>query len=213
MGQQQRDREWQKARRLKLREQGLCTGCGKREPTLGFTRCEVCRQQSAANTKKHRMSCYAKRKASSLCTECGRKPSVGGVLCEQCRERLREQKKEQIAKGICVNCTLPALPDRRRCQICTDAQKRQRREKRLKVFDAYGGSRCNCCGESNLKFLTIDHVNNDGKEHRKTVKASLIFHWIIKNNYPPGFQVLCFNCNLGRQFNGGVCPHNDPSVA
>ncbi len=24
---------------------------------------------------------------------------------------------------------------------------------------------------------------------------------------PEGFQVLCWNCNLGKYYNGGVCPH------
>jgi hypothetical protein len=31
--------------------------------------------------------------------------------------------------------------------------------------------------------------------------------WLRKHNYPEGFQVLCHNCNMGRQINGGVCPH------
>jgi hypothetical protein len=32
---------------------------------------------------------------------------------------------------------------------------------------------------------------------------------IIKNNFPPEFQILCFNCNLGRSRSGGVCPHEN----
>jgi len=24
---------------------------------------------------------------------------------------------------------------------------------------------------------------------------------------PAGFQVLCFNCNIGKQLNDGTCPH------
>jgi hypothetical protein len=28
-----------------------------------------------------------------------------------------------------------------------------------------------------------------------------------KRGYPPGYRVLCFNCNRGRYLNGGVCPH------
>jgi hypothetical protein len=32
---------------------------------------------------------------------------------------------------------------------------------------------------------------------------------IIRENYPPEYQVLCFNCNCGRALNGGRCPHED----
>ena len=75
------------------------------------------------------------------------------------------------------------------------------------VFDHYG-HQCSCCGEDEPKFLTIDHVNNDGAEHRKTVPAgSTLFRWLFKNEFPKDFRVLCFNCNSGRFHNGGECPH------
>jgi hypothetical protein len=34
-----------------------------------------------------------------------------------------------------------------------------------------------------------------------------VLRYIIKNNYPDDFQILCANCNWGKQLNGGVCPH------
>jgi len=76
---------------------------------------------------------------------------------------------------------------------------------------AYGGYRCACCGITEPFFLSIDHVNNDGGRHRREVGSSTsILHWLRKNRYPPGFQVLCTNCNTGRHRNGGICPHKDP---
>jgi hypothetical protein len=84
------------------------------------------------------------------------------------------------------------------------------------VMDAYGGC-CACCGETELVFLTIDHVNDDGAEHRREMAAesgfeysqagARTYRWLRKNNYPDGFQVLCANCNCGKQWNRGVCPH------
>jgi len=75
------------------------------------------------------------------------------------------------------------------------------------VFDHYGND-CSCCGEDEPKFLTIDHVENDGAAHRKEVApGSTLFRWIIKNDFPETFRILCFNCNSGRYHNGGVCPH------
>ena len=80
-----------------------------------------------------------------------------------------------------------------------------------KVIMAYGGYRCACCGETEPFFLTIDHVNNDGKSHRKTFQSSGdgLYKWLIKNKFPSGFQVLCMNCNHGKHRNKGICPHQE----
>jgi hypothetical protein len=53
---------------------------------------------------------------------------------------------------------------------------------------------CAICKEHRLWFLTIDHINNDGAQHRKKLKSN-IYKWIIKNKYPEGFQILCWDCN------------------
>lgn len=69
-----------------------------------------------------------------------------------------------------------------------------------------GTMKCNCCGESHDEFLTIDHVNNDGAAHRKTLNTRGIGAWLKKAGYPSGFQVLCMNCNCAKQWYG-MCPH------
>jgi hypothetical protein len=75
------------------------------------------------------------------------------------------------------------------------------------VFDHYGWQ-CECCGETEPKFLTIDHINNDGAEHRKQIRSAVsLYRWLCMNGFPEGFQTLCYNCNCGRARNGGVCPH------
>jgi hypothetical protein len=62
-------------------------------------------------------------------------------------------------------------------------------------------------------FLSIDHVNGGGRGHRKSLgtKASsgAMLYDIKNRGFPPDFQILCFNCNCGRQRNGGVCPHKE----
>ena len=82
------------------------------------------------------------------------------------------------------------------------------------IRNGYGG-KCNCCGESNPLFLTIDHVNNDGYKHRgrndgKYKIGSFSGHYyktIIKAGFPDDLQLLCYNCNCGRARNKGICPH------
>src|SRR5262245_39086392 len=75
------------------------------------------------------------------------------------------------------------------------------------AYAAYGGYVCRCCGEDREPFLSLDHVNNDGARHRRSVDRRKIYKWLKREGYPPGFQVLCMNCNFGKARNGGVCPH------
>lgn len=91
----------------------------------------------------------------------------------------------------------------------------KKRDKRYwdAILMAYG-ARCNCCGEENIIFLTLDHVNNDGASHRKMVQWKSrgtrgTWLWVINNNFPPNFQILCYNCNMGKYRNGGICPHKE----
>lgn len=80
----------------------------------------------------------------------------------------------------------------------------------MKVIAAYGG-RCICCGERHPAFLSIDHINGDGKQHRKEVHDSRIYRWLKKHNYPKNrFQLLCYNCNIAKYHNNNVCPHRIP---
>ena len=88
-------------------------------------------------------------------------------------------------------------------------QREKNHENRLKIIDFYskGTRSCSCCGEKELTFLTIDHIDGGGTQHRKEVPASNLSRWLIKNNFPEGYDILCFNCNCGRYKNGGICPH------
>lgn len=86
------------------------------------------------------------------------------------------------------------------------------KKKRQQVFDAYGGI-CVCCGENTNEFLTIDHINNDGAEHRKSIFGRNktggypFYLWVIRNKFPDDLQVMCMNCNMAKRIYG-VCPHD-----
>lgn len=86
----------------------------------------------------------------------------------------------------------------------------KQRNQRMKfaALEAYGGQRCSCCGETEVAFLTIDHIDGCTAETRKVQGlGTRFYYWLRRNGYPSGFQVLCFNCNLGRRIHGGTCPH------
>lgn len=79
----------------------------------------------------------------------------------------------------------------------------------LEVLTYYsnGTLKCACCGEDIYEFLTIDHINGGGHKHRKQIGMGNLYRWLRKNNFPKGYQVLCFNCNCGKIKNGCICPH------
>jgi hypothetical protein len=72
---------------------------------------------------------------------------------------------------------------------------------RDRVFDHYGRA-CACCGAT--ENLTIDHIERQGAAHRRELFGKQgygsvpFYRWLIKNNFPPGFQVLCMACNQSK---------------
>ncbi|HZD34901.1 MAG TPA: hypothetical protein VE130_06820, partial [Nitrososphaeraceae archaeon] len=72
------------------------------------------------------------------------------------------------------------------------------------VLEHYGG-KCVCCGETTIEFLSMDHIDGGGNYHRRQMQKH-IWNWLKSNDYPEGFQVLCYNCNLSKGFHG-YCPH------
>jgi len=75
------------------------------------------------------------------------------------------------------------------------------------VIDHYsnGDNRCAVCGESRSACLSIDHINGNGASHLRELglKAGHSFYqWLINNDYPEGYQILCMNCQfIKRAFN------------
>lgn len=98
-----------------------------------------------------------------------------------------------------------------------EAAKRKVDSIRARCVEAYGGE-CACCGDGRVYFLTFDHVNNDGAEHRRELfggdrptgrpKGSTytFLRWLVNNGFPAMIQLLCANCQLGKVRNGGSCP-------
>jgi len=92
----------------------------------------------------------------------------------------------------------------------TNRHHREAKERRrLKLIDYYseGKNRCACCGEENLRMLTLDHINNDGYKIRYKDRYTE-----INRTLPADIQVLCYNCNCGRQNNKYICPHEQETV-
>lgn len=116
-------------------------------------------------------------------------------------ERYRKEHKEKLRRQK-HRWYLNHKKEQARLKRINDAKIRE------KVYKHYG-NRCACCGERNSGFFTLDHIKNDGGEHRRQLGGSsmTLYRWVIQQRYPKSLRLLCYNCNCGRQRNGGICPH------
>lgn len=168
----------------------------------------------------------ARRKRSRECLHCGKRllKNFLAEVCAGCQAAVLKRRKKWEAKrrrlGLCPRCgAFLEDVDRTTCRKCRERHKKAGLQLKIETMNAYGGV-CTCCQETELMFLSIDHVYNDGAAHRRKAfgstrkstrrgSSSTIYRWLRKNGYPAGFQVLCHNCNFGKALNGGTCPHNN----
>jgi len=83
--------------------------------------------------------------------------------------------------------------------------KRYKAKAKLETLTHYGGGRAVCvqCGYSDLRALTIDHINGGGTKHRASIHGASLYTWLRKNEYPEGYQTLCMNCQLIKRVENG----------
>ena len=75
---------------------------------------------------------------------------------------------------------------------------------KLDALNAYGGSLCIVCGETDIAKLSLDHSKGYGREQRikifgnHKIAGYPFYHHLRKNNYPQdlGLQVMCISCNV-----------------
>lgn len=113
---------------------------------------------------------------------------------------LRKECKACIIKRNLINRN--KNPDVYRAQ-----RRRRYHEIKQEIFQAYG-NRCVCCGDETIKFLSIDHIQGGGNQHRASLPGGerQLFIDIVRAGFPEEYQLLCHNCNHGKFLNGGKCP-------
>lgn len=84
-------------------------------------------------------------------------------------------------------------------------------KRKIKILTHYGLS-CAGCGMKDIRLLCIDHINGNGVKHRKEIGQSSFYLWLIKNNFPEGFQTLCCNCNNLKKYENKEFSYKDKSV-
>src|SRR5260221_12458193 len=104
-------------------------------------------------------------------------------ICARCKSNL-PHTAEFFHSDKRIKSTLA-----RWCRVCHNEDSKLRlRRIRVEVLDYYG-NKCVCCGESQLEFLGIDHIEGNGNKHRKAIKGASIYRWLKQNKYPIGFEI------------------------
>lgn len=181
---------------------------------------------------------YANLLADPTCRKCGETKTIGDFprravdyACTKCRgeyakeayrKKVAEASKAELAEYRAKVCERQNRKRREKLEAMTpvdrerymaeinEGNKRRRDAVRHEVYQAYGGYRCACCGETERAFLSINHVNNDGAAHKREFNlrtGEQMYRWLKRNGFPQGFQILCMNCQCGKRNNGGLCPH------
>ena len=138
------------------------------------------------------------------CTKCGSEGPFWNMTatkdgldywCTSCRKALNIQWRKDN-------------PERNRELGRNNQYDRYSRLKR-EFVDAYGGA-CTCCGEMEIHFLTIEHLDGLPDYHKrqdgKRKPGLTLFSLIKEEGYPDDYTVLCMNCNYSKG-HYGFCPH------
>lgn len=145
-------------------------------------------------------------------------PAPGKKFCSACGaekatdEFYRDASRKDGRCFVCIPCTLEAgARSMQRKKVAGGPSWATTKGRRLRqeVLSHYGGDppRCECCGEGRFEFLSIDHIGGGGNAHRKAEgSGQMVYRDLKRRGYPPGFRVLCHNCNQAFGYNG-YCPH------
>lgn len=84
---------------------------------------------------------------------------------------------------------------------------RENHQRLKREMIAVFGGKCDCCGETETEFLSLDHINGGGNIHRKKVGGTRVWRDLRALGWPKdGYRILCMNCQFGFK-NGRTCPH------
>lgn len=126
---------------------------------------------------------------------------------ELCKEMIKDWGKRNPDKVKAKNDKYRAKHLEERAEVTTKwrIENPEKEEKYLadlktRVFSYYGPKgECKCCWEGctvcDLDMLSLDHINNDGAEERRSGKGSGrgLYLKLEKSGFPEGFQTLCHN--------------------
>lgn len=148
---------------------------------------------------------------------CSQKTRYGKpAVVWRCKECMKAKRKAQYkadpqASHETVNAWRRANPEAARAIVTRSYEKNKekylpryrakRAELRVQVLCRYapeGLLKCALCPESLHQLLVLDHIDGGGTAHRDEVTGhgDKFYKWIVAHGFPPGYRVLCHNCNF-----------------
>jgi hypothetical protein len=196
-----------------------CGGCG--DPIASWNKTGYCTKTTACQRKYRRTKeglVTSDEYYAPPCKKCGEPTRSKYGYCKRTPEclRLRGQAKheaEYVARPTgwragpdCLGCGKPTRSISGYCNSSAACRRGQRLELKARTFEAYGGARCACCGETQLCFLVLDHVRGNGNQERKEMGADM-YRALSARGFPNAadYQVFCANCNYAKG-SGVKCP-------
>lgn len=92
------------------------------------------------------------------------------------------------------------------------ACKEERKKLKMEVLTHYSNGIPKCANIYNfhkeeitdIRCLQIDHIK--GRNTKLPFRSGGdLYHWLKRNNYPKGYQVLCCNCNWIKRYENKEC--------
>lgn len=145
--------------------------------------------------------------------------AVVGKVCPRCPETGIQPAsafspnagRRDGLQTYCRPCTSAYQADHRAAnpEMARGWERTYRERMRAEMFEAYG-TECACCGETEKVFLCLDHIDGLPPEHKtatgKRRSSTAILRLVKAEGWPPGYRILCANCNLAYAVLG-TCPH------
>lgn len=174
-----------------------CIGCDEEKPLEDFGRDKRKRDGCTSRCKpcsaEYNRQWYAAHREEQQ--ERGRRARADNNEAYLERDRLRREANREVIRER------GRLWARKNSEQGIERQRQYSANLQAQVLAHYG-TECACCGGTDR--LTVDHIAGDGREHREELfgnnKAAgrQFYRWLIRNDFPPGYQTLCMPCNISK---------------
>ena len=130
-------------------------------------------------------------------------------ICSRCNLLLRD-KYFNRGQNYCVDCqheykSQYHIQNQAKLNSNSRLWRANEKVKTLEYYSQTSPPECMRCGFSDIRALTIDHIDGGGTRHTRSIGfgGNHFYTWLRKNNYPEGYQVLCRNCQSIKQHEKG----------
>ena len=148
----------------------------------------------------------------NICSKCKvRQRKAGASWCDICNKIIHREYYQKNRESY-IRRTTDFIKKHR--ETYKEYQRKGNFRLRVRVMEFFsdGEPRCMCCGEKEIKFLQIDHINGGGSKERRDVKkkgGSEFYRWLLLQKKDlTRYQVLCMNCNRAK-YEFKICPHQE----